>query len=72
MIRAQRLLRDRQRAFVERLGFDVFALRLGTAPARLLSVTATVRMIRAQRLLRNRQRAFAERLGFHVFALRSR
>jgi hypothetical protein len=31
MIRAQRPLRDRQRAFVERLGFDVFALRVGKA-----------------------------------------
>ena len=68
MVRAERLLADRQRALVERLGLGVAALVV-VQRRQVVQRCGVVGMVRAQRLLADRQRALVERLGLGVAAL---
>ena len=65
MVRAERLLADRQRALVERLGLGVLALAW-YSDGQVVEGRGHVGMVRAERLLADRQRALVERLGLGV------
>jgi len=68
MVRAKGLLRDRQRALVERLGLRVLALG-AVEQCEVVQARGDIGMVRAKGLLRDRQRALVERLGLRVLAL---
>ena len=68
MVGAQRLLPDRQRALVERLGLGVAALRV-VEYGQVVEARGDVGVVGSQRLLPDRQRALVERLGLGVAAL---
>ena len=68
---AERLLPDRQRALVERLGVGVLALVL-VHDGQVVEGRGHVGVVCAERLLLDRQRALVERLGVGVLALLAR
>ena len=68
MVGTERLLADRQRALVERLGLGVAALVL-VQLRQIVQAVATSGMVGTERLLVDRQRALVERLGLGVAAL---
>ena len=68
VVGAERLLVDRQRALVQRLGLGIAALgaiQLGE----VVEVGADIRVVGAERLLVDRQRALVQRLGLGIAAL---
>ncbi len=68
MVRAERLLGNRQRALEKRLGLRVLALVV-VERSEIAQARAYKGMIRAECLLGNRQRALVEWLGPRVLAL---
>ena len=68
MIRAERLLVNRQRALVQRLGLRVLALG-EVEPSQVVAARGYIGVIGTQSFLINRQRALVQRLGLRVLAL---
>src|SRR5712691_3589859 len=68
MLRAEGLLRDRQRPLVERLGLCVLALG-AVEPCEVVQALGHIGMLRAKGFFPDRQRTFVERLGLRVLAL---
>ena len=68
MVFAERLLADRQRALVERLGVGVLALLL-VHDGQVVEGRGHIGVVCAERLLVDRQRALVEPLGVGVFTL---
>src|SRR5262245_2559143 len=68
VLRSQRLLVDRERAPVERLGLGIATLIL-VHKRKVVETDGDRRMLRPQPLLVDRERALGERLGFGMAAL---
>ena len=68
MIGTQRLLPDRQRPLVQRLGVGVTALIL-VEDGQIVQDCRYVGMVGAERLLLDRQRPLVQRLGLRITAL---
>ena len=69
MIGTERLLSDRQRALVERLGLGIATLVV-VKRRQIVQRCRDIGMIGTERLFPDRQRALVERLGFGVATLR--
>ena len=70
MLGAERLLPDRERALIERLGLGVAALGI-VEHGQVVEARRHLGMLGAERLLPNGERALIERLGLGVAALGS-
>ena len=68
MVGTERLLADRQRSLVERLGLGVAAL-VSVQLSQVVQRLRDIGMVGTERLLADRQRALVERLGLGVAAL---
>jgi hypothetical protein len=68
MVGAQRLLQNRERAPIERLGLGILSL-VAVKLRQVVEARSHIGMVGAQRLLPDRERAPIERLGLGILSL---